>query len=53
MKNLIKKFIPPFLISWYHFLLVFLGAFIFRFPSRKLKVIGVTGTNGKSTVVEM
>jgi len=53
MKNLIKKLTPSFLMSWYHFILAFLGALIYRFPSRKLKVIGVTGTNGKSTVVEM
>ena len=53
MKNLIKKIIPPFLIGWYHWLLSFLGAVFYRFPSRKLKVIGVTGTNGKSTTVEM
>jgi len=52
MKSLTKKFIPPFLLSWYHFKLAFLGALIYRFPSRKLKVIGVTGTNGKSTTVE-
>lgn len=53
MKDLIKKFIPSFLLDWYHFLLAFLGAIIYRFPSRKLIVIGVTGTNGKSTVVEL
>jgi len=53
MKDLIKKFIPPFVINFYHFFLAFLGVFIFRFPSRKLKVIGITGTNGKTTVVEM
>jgi len=53
MKNLIKKFIPSFLISWYHFLLAFLGAVLYRFPSKKLKVIGVTGTNGKTTTTEM
>ena len=53
MKDLIKKFIPPFLISWYHFGLAFLGALFYQLPSKKIKVIGVTGTNGKSTVVEM
>jgi UDP-N-acetylmuramoyl-L-alanyl-D-glutamate--2,6-diaminopimelate ligase len=52
-KDILKKLLPAFLISWYHFLLVFLGAIIYQFPSRKLKVIGVTGTNGKSTVVEL
>ena len=53
MKKLIKKFIPPFLLSWYHLCLAFLGALIYRFPSRKLKIIGVTGTNGKTTVVNL
>lgn len=53
MKELIKKFIPSFLLSWYHFLLAFLGAFLYQFPSKKLKVIGVTGTNGKTTVVNL
>ncbi len=40
-------------MSRYHWKLAFLGAFFYRFPSRKIKVIGVTGTNGKSTVVEL
>jgi UDP-N-acetylmuramoyl-L-alanyl-D-glutamate--2,6-diaminopimelate ligase len=33
--------------------LAFLGAVWYGFPSRKLKVIGITGTNGKSTTAEM
>ena len=53
MKEIIKKFIPSFLLGWYHWGLAFLGACLYRFPSRKLIVIGVTGTNGKTTVVNL
>lgn len=52
-KDLIKKFVPAFLISWYHLSLAFLGAILYGFPSKKMTVIGVTGTKGKSTVVEL
>ena len=37
----------------YHYSLALLGALIYRFPSRKIKVIAVTGTKGKSTVTEL
>src|SRR3989338_71571 len=37
----------------YHYLLAFLGALLYRFPSEKTKVIAVTGTKGKSSVVEL
>jgi len=53
MTNFLRKIAPQFLINWYHLSLSFLGAFFYRFPSRKLIVIGVTGTNGKSTVVDL
>ena len=53
MKELIKKFIPSFLIRFYHFILAFLSALIYGFPSKKLKVIGVTGTDGKTTTTEL
>ncbi len=52
-KEIIKKFIPVFLLSWYHFLLAFLGAVFYGFPSKKIKVIGITGTNGKTTVISL
>lgn len=53
MKRFIKRLLPPQLLSFYHFILSFLGALIYRFPSRNLILIGVTGTNGKTTTTEM
>ena len=35
----------------YHFLLAFAAALVYRFPSRRLIVIGVTGTAGKTSTV--
>ena len=35
----------------YHFMMAWFAALWYGFPSRKLTVIGVTGTKGKSTVV--
>ncbi len=49
MKKLIKFFTPPFLISFYHWFLAYLGAFLYGFPSRKMVVIGVLGTRGKTS----
>ena len=37
----------------YHFLLALGAAVFYGFPARHLKVIGVTGTKGKTTVVEL
>lgn len=51
MKSLIKKFIPRSAISWYHLFLAKLAAWYFGYPSRRLIVVGVTGTGGKSSTV--
>jgi UDP-N-acetylmuramoyl-L-alanyl-D-glutamate--2,6-diaminopimelate ligase len=53
MKNLVRKITPNFLINLYHYLLALTGALFYGFPSKKIKVIGITGTNGKTTVTEM
>ena len=55
--RIIKKFIPGFLFSalqpFYHRALAVAASAIYGNPSAKLKVIGVTGTNGKTTIVHL
>ncbi|MDO8482507.1 MAG: UDP-N-acetylmuramoyl-L-alanyl-D-glutamate--2,6-diaminopimelate ligase [bacterium] len=48
LKNLYSQLKLP-----YHYLLAFLGALLYRFPSRQLKVVAITGTKGKSSVAEL
>ena len=50
MKKLLKKILPLFVLDMYHRILAVFGAFVYGFPSKKMVVIGVTGTNGKTTV---
>ena len=53
MIDILRKLTPQFVLSRYHYILAFFGALLYGFPSQRLIVIGVTGTNGKSTTVEM
>ena len=49
IKSTIKKIVPKQIISLYHLALAWAGAILYGFPSRKMMVIGVTGTRGKTT----
>lgn len=55
--RVLKKMIPEPLVRpfrpLYHLLLAGLMAFSYGFPAKRLMVIGITGTKGKSTVAEM
>ncbi len=53
MLTSIKKRVPKPLLQLYHWALAHLAAAWYAWPSRRLIVIGVTGTNGKTTVVNL
>jgi len=52
MKKLIKKLVPGFLFDIYHLFLAYFGAFLYGWPSKKMVVIGVLGTRGKTTTAD-
>ncbi|MDD5152559.1 MAG: UDP-N-acetylmuramyl-tripeptide synthetase [Candidatus Pacebacteria bacterium] len=47
-RNLFKKIQPI-----YHYFLALLSAIVYRFPSRYIKVIAITGTKGKTSTAEV
>jgi len=53
MKALLKKLIPRSLLDTYYLAWAHLGALLYFYPSNDLFVVGVTGTKGKSTTVEL
>ena len=48
IKNFLKKLLPG-LFSFYHWFRAYLAAYVYGFPSKKMVVLGVTGTKGKSS----
>lgn len=49
IKPYIQRLIPEALILLYHGIVAFTGALYYGFPTRKLFVIGITGTKGKTS----
>lgn len=54
MRHLLSKLVPQSIknIFW-HFPQAVLAAYWYGFPGRKLKVVGITGTNGKTTTTTL
>jgi len=52
-RKIIPKRLFKVLQPIYHWLLAFFAALIYRFPSRKIFVLGVTGTKGKTSTIEI
>ncbi|MEK7107236.1 MAG: UDP-N-acetylmuramyl-tripeptide synthetase [Patescibacteria group bacterium] len=57
LKHMLERIVPEPLLErllpLYHLSLAYLGAVFYTHPARKLLVIGVTGTKGKSSTAEM
>ncbi len=51
LKKILQKFVPKQIFSWYHYFLAVLGPILYNFPAKKMIVIGVTGTKGKTSTV--
>ena len=51
MKKLLKKLMPRKFLLIYHYLLAILATLYFGFPSKKMIIIGVTGTKGKTSAI--
>jgi UDP-N-acetylmuramoyl-L-alanyl-D-glutamate--2,6-diaminopimelate ligase len=53
MKAFVRQLVPKPALNFYHHIRAWLTAGMFGFPARHLIGVGVTGTNGKTTVVSI
>lgn len=51
MKTLLKKLLPEKLVLIYHYLVAISATLYYGLPSKKMIVIGVTGTKGKTSTI--
>lgn len=51
MKKLLKKLLPEKLVLMYHYFVALFATLYYGFPSKKMIVIGVTGTKGKTSTI--
>ncbi len=47
----LRKIIPQPIFKLYHWLMSVSGAFYYGYPTKRMMVVGITGTSGKSTTV--
>ena len=51
--RMLKKLVPNRLVLVYHWIKAILALVLYRYPARALTVIGITGTDGKTTTSHM
>ncbi len=49
VKEILRAYIPENILIGYHFLKAYCAAMYYGFPGKKMHVIGITGTKGKTT----
>lgn len=49
MKKILRKILPRKVINFYHLVQSVLANILYGFPSRRMRVLAITGTNGKTS----